>query len=139
LAALVGYPELFRVGVDVCGMSDLETFFAYTEPWIAAAATSKYGDPDTDRALLRELSPLHRVDRLTAPLLVVHGEHDTNVPLIEAEQMVQALRDRGAAPGFLLFPDEGHEVRGVANRARFVHEVVDWLTDHLINVTEQTA
>lgn len=139
LAALVSYPELFRVGVDVCGMADLETFFAFTEPWIADAATSKYGDPQRDRALLRELSPLHRIDRLVAPLLVVHGEHDTNVPLVEAEQVVNALRERGAAPGFLLFPDEGHEVHGVANRVMFVREVVRWLTGHLLELDEQTA
>jgi dipeptidyl aminopeptidase/acylaminoacyl peptidase len=139
LAALVHYPELFRVGVDVCGMADLETFFAYTEPWIADAATSKYGDPDTDRALLRELSPLHGVERLVAPLLVVHGEYDTNVPLVEAEQIVRALRERGAAPGFLLFPDEGHEIQGVANRVTFVREVARWLTGHLLEATEQTA
>ena len=139
LAALVHFPELFRVGVDVCGMADLETFFAYTEPWIATAATSKYGDPGEDRALLRELSPLHRIERLVAPLLVVHGEHDTNVPLVEAEQVVQALRERGAAPGFLLFPDEGHEIHGTANRVTFVREVVHWLTNHLLEADEQTA
>jgi dipeptidyl aminopeptidase/acylaminoacyl peptidase len=139
LAALVHFPELFRVGVDVCGMADLETFFAYTEPWIATAATSKYGDPGEDRALLRELSPLHRIERLVAPLLVVHGEHDTNVPLVEAEQVVQALRERGAAPGLLLFPDEGHEIHGTANRVTFVREVVRWLTNHLLEADEQTA
>jgi dipeptidyl aminopeptidase/acylaminoacyl peptidase len=139
LAALVHFPELFRVGVDVCGMADLETFFAHTEPWIADAATSKYGDPETDRALLRELSPLHGVERLVAPLLVVHGEYDTNVPLVEAEQIVRALRERGAAPGFLLFPDEGHEIHGVANRVTFVREVARWLTGHLLEANEQTA
>ena len=48
LAALAWYPELFAVGVDVCGISDFATFYAQTEPWIAAAATSKYGDPDAD-------------------------------------------------------------------------------------------
>lgn len=139
LAALVHYPELFGVGVDVCGMADLETFFAHTEPWIAAAATSKYGDPGVHQELLRELSPLHRIDRLIAPLLVVHGKHDTNVPLLEAEQVVNALRQRGAAPGLLLFDDEGHEIHAAANRATFVREVVAWLTDHLLELDEQTA
>jgi dipeptidyl aminopeptidase/acylaminoacyl peptidase len=133
LAALVAYPELFRAGVDVCGMSDLETFFANTEPWIAAAATTKYGDPGRDGVLLRELSPLHRIERLVAPLLVVHGGYDTNVPLIEARQVVDALRDRGARPGMLLFPDEGHEIHGIDNRATFVQAVVRWLSGHLLD------
>lgn len=139
LAALARFPDLFVVGVDVCGISDFITFYAHTEPWIAAAATTKYGDPDADAALLRELSPLHQADRIVAPLLVVHGEHDTNVPLIEAHQIVDALRERGAAPGLLLFPDEGHEVRGIDNRAVFVREVVAWVTAHLLETAERTA
>jgi dipeptidyl aminopeptidase/acylaminoacyl peptidase len=139
LVALAWFPELFRVGVDVCGISDFATFYAQTEPWIAAAAVSKYGDPHAHAALLHELSPIHSADRITAPLLVVHGAYDTNVPIVEAEQIVEALRDRGASPGFLLFDDEGHEVHGTANRARFVHEVVRWVTAHLLDVGEQTA
>jgi acetyl esterase/lipase len=139
LVALARFPELFRVGVDVCGISDFATFYAQTEPWIAAAAVTKYGDPQADAALLRELSPIHDVDRISAPLLVVHGTYDTNVPIVEAEQIVAALRDRGASPGFLLFDDEGHEVHDTANRVVFVREVVRWVTGHLLDVGEQTA
>ena len=35
LVALAWFPELFAVGVDVCGISDFATFYARTEPWIA--------------------------------------------------------------------------------------------------------
>ncbi|HYN95864.1 MAG TPA: prolyl oligopeptidase family serine peptidase, partial [Pilimelia sp.] len=73
LMSLVTFPELFAVGVSECGMSDFGSFYQETEPWIAAAAVSKYGDPVHDRELLHDLSPLHRLDRLAAPLLLVHG------------------------------------------------------------------
>jgi len=139
LEALADFPELFAVGVDVCGISDFATFFAETEPWIADAATTKYGDPEADAVLLRQLSPLHRADHIAAPLLVVHGAHDTNVPLGEAERIVEALRSHGAAPRLLLFPDEGHEVHESSNRALFVHEVVGWVAAHLRETGEQTA
>ncbi|NUW44509.1 S9 family peptidase [Nonomuraea rhodomycinica] len=132
LAALVAHPRLFRTGIDVCGMSDFESFYARTEPWIAAAAVGEYGHPEQDRDLLRALSPLRRFDRLEAPLLVVHGVHDTNVPVHEAEQAVRAARARGVVCEELLFPDEGHEIRRPANRAVFVGRVVDWLTHHLV-------
>ena len=49
LVALAWFPELFRVGVDVCGISDFTTFYEQTEPWIAAAAVTKYGDPEARR------------------------------------------------------------------------------------------
>lgn len=139
LVALAWFPTLFAVGVDVCGMSDLETFYAETEPWIAASATTKYGDPLADRELLRSLSPIHRVDEVRAPLMVVHGRYDTNVPLGEAERIVAALEARGATPRFLLFDDEGHETHAVAHRAQFVNEVVGWVTAHLSEPASQTA
>ena len=62
LAALAFYPGVFAAGVDVCGMSDLHTFYRDTEPWIAAAAVTKYGHPVADAALLAAMSPLHRAD-----------------------------------------------------------------------------
>ena len=92
LAALAFSPGVFAAGVDVCGMSDLLTFYRDSEPWIAAAAVPKYGDPGDDRLLLEDLSPLNRAEAIGVPLLVVHGEHDTNVPLGEARRIVAALR-----------------------------------------------
>jgi dipeptidyl aminopeptidase/acylaminoacyl peptidase len=133
LAALVQFPELFAVGIEICGMADLLAFFERTEPWIAAEAVSKYGHPQRDRELLRALSPLHRFDRLTAPLLVVHGAHDTNVPLHEAEQVVVALAARKLPGGFLLFPDEGHEILLQHNRTKYIRAVGDWLAEYLLS------
>ncbi|WP_436527387.1 prolyl oligopeptidase family serine peptidase [Actinoplanes sp. HUAS TT8] len=131
LAALCAFPELFDVGVDICGMSDFATFYEHTEPWIAAAAISKYGDPVADAELLRELSPIHRIDRLRAPLLIVHGENDSNVPVIEAAQVAAALAARGAPHRYLLFPGEGHDLLHRSSRAEFLRETVSWLVTHL--------
>jgi dipeptidyl aminopeptidase/acylaminoacyl peptidase len=139
VAAMVNYPALFRAGVDVCGITDFETFFAHTEPWIAAAAVTRYGDPRRDTELLRELSPIHRIEQLRAPLLVVHGGHDSNVPATQAEQLVAALRDRGVSPGYLVLADEGHELLGTSNRVVFVREVVQWLISHLRDIDERSA
>src|SRR6185312_3481278 len=77
LAMLAFRPQLFAAGVDVCGMSDLHTFYENTEPFIAQAAYPKYGHPVHDAELLRALSPFHQLDKLCVPLLVVHGANDT--------------------------------------------------------------
>ncbi|WP_433802348.1 prolyl oligopeptidase family serine peptidase [Actinomycetospora sp. CA-084318] len=138
LAALVNHPELFAVGVDVCGMADFETFFARTEPWIADAAVGEYGHPIHDRNLLRELSPVHRMSRLAAPLLVVHGRYDTNVPVHEAELAVHGAKAAGVDVRYLLFEDEGHEIQRLDNRRTFVHAVTDWLTSHFGLTTPAT-
>ncbi|MFD7701566.1 S9 family peptidase [Streptomyces caelestis] len=131
MASLVWHPELFRTGVAVCGMSDLTTFFAGTEPWIAQSAAHKYGHPERDRELLRALSPMSRIDALRVPVLAVHGEHDTNVPPGESEQFVRAARERGLEAERLLLRHEGHDFRRSDNRRLFRRTAADWLERHL--------
>ncbi|WP_434093334.1 S9 family peptidase [Streptomyces griseorubiginosus] len=130
-ASLVWHPELFRTGVAVCGMSDLLTFFAGTEPWIAESAAHKYGHPERDRELLRTLSPMSRIDALRAPLLAVHGEHDTNVPPGESEQFVRAAREHGVPAELLVLRDEGHDFLRAENRRLFRRAAGDWMERHL--------
>ncbi len=129
LAALTFHPTLFAAGISICGMSDLTTFYRNTEPWIAAAAFPKYGHPVRDRELLEELSPLRRADKLAAPLLVVHGANDTNVPVGESEQIVAALREIGRPVKFLLFEDDGHGIDKRENRTVLTAQITDWLSD----------
>lgn len=131
LAALAYSGGTFAAGVDICGMSDLATFYRDTEPWIAAAAVSKYGDPVIDRDLLVRISPMHQVDSITAPLLVVHGELDTNVPIGEAHQIVTALRERGREVDYLELPGEGHVYRRRDNIRTLIVDTVRFLTTHL--------
>jgi acetyl esterase/lipase len=128
LAAMTFHPALFAAGISICGMSDLGTFYRNTEPWIAEAAYPKYGHPVNDRELLDRLSPLRRVDALTAPLLVVHGANDTNVPVSESEQIVDALRQAGRDVRYLLFSDDGHEILKRENRAALATAISQWLT-----------
>jgi dipeptidyl aminopeptidase/acylaminoacyl peptidase len=127
MAALTFHPALFAAGVTICGMSDLNTWYHNTEQWIAEAAYAKYGHPVSDRELLEQLSPLRRVDALTAPLLVVHGANDTNVPVSESEQIVDALRAAARDVRYLLFDDDGHAIAKRENHATLAVTMSEWL------------
>lgn len=116
MAALTEYPDLFAAGANLFGIVNFATFFSHSEPWMAAISTIEYGDPKTQKDLLDKLSPIHKIDRIKAPLIVLHGANDTNVPVIEAEQTVAALKQRGLPVEYILFPDEGHGWRKTANR-----------------------
>ena len=131
VAGLAWYPQLFAAGADLYGVVNFETFFANTEPHIAAASTIEYGDPATEAEMLRELSPIHRLDQIRAPTLVLHGANDTNVPVVEAEQVVANLRQRGVPVDYVLFPDEGHGFRKTANRIKSTVSVVRWFERYL--------
>jgi len=126
-AALAFHPHLFAAGISICGMSDLNTWYRNTEPWIAAAAYPKYGHPVGDRELLDALSPMQRVDNLTPALLLVHGANDTNVPPSESWQMFEALRSLDRKVELLMFDDDGHEIDKRENRAVLVKAMCEWL------------
>ena len=118
MAGVTEYPDMFAAAANLYGIVNFETFFAHTEPWMAAISTVKYGDPATEGELLRALSPIHKLDRITTPLIVLHGANDTNVPVVEAEQIVASLEARGVPVEYVLFPDEGHGWRRLPNRIR---------------------
>ena len=81
--------------------------------------------------MLRRLSPIHKVDRITAPTIVLHGANDTNVPVVEAEQVVDSLKKRGVPVEYVLFPDEGHGWRKTANRIKSAVAVTKWFEKYL--------
>jgi dipeptidyl aminopeptidase/acylaminoacyl peptidase len=124
------FPGLFRAAISACGMSDLQTFYRDSEPWIASAAYPKYGYPIQDGELLRSVSPLHRVDRVRTPVLFIHGANDTNVPPSEFRQMKDALDARGVPTEELVMQDEGHEFVKAFNRQVIADRMVDFLRRH---------
>jgi dipeptidyl aminopeptidase/acylaminoacyl peptidase len=131
MAGLTEYPDLFKAGADLFGVVNFETFFANTEPWMAAISTVEYGDPKTQADLLRRLSPIHKVDQVKAATIVLHGANDTNVPVVEAEQVVNNLKQRGVPVEYVLFPDEGHGWRKVPNRIRSTVEITRWFVKYI--------
>ena len=132
LMALARHPDTFAAGVDICGMSDLLTFYRDTEPWIARAAVTKYGDPEQDAWFLASVSPMHHLETIRAPLLVVHGALDSNVPTGEARQLVAALRARGRMVEYLELENEGHEYKRVSSRLRVLEAILAFLDQTLL-------
>jgi dipeptidyl aminopeptidase/acylaminoacyl peptidase len=127
------YPDLFAAAVDLFGMVNFFTFFEHTEPWMAAISTTEYGDPKTQADLLRELSPLGKLDRIRTPMMVQHGANDTNVPVVEAEQIVENLKRRKVPVEYILFPDEGHGFRKEKNRITSTVKLVEFFVTHLVD------
>jgi dipeptidyl aminopeptidase/acylaminoacyl peptidase len=139
MAGVTEFPELFAAGVDLFGIVNFATFFAQSEPWMAAISTIEYGDPATQADLLAQLSPIHKLDRIKAAMMVQHGANDTNVPVVEAEQIVDTLKQRGVPVEYILFPDEGHGWRKVPNRIRSITEMVAFFKKHLSAATTDSA
>jgi dipeptidyl aminopeptidase/acylaminoacyl peptidase len=138
MVGLTEYPDLFAAGVNLFGIVNFFSFFQHTQPWMAAISTVEYGDPATQKDLLEKLSPLAKLGRIRAATMVQHGANDTNVPVVEAEQIVNQLKSRSMPVEYVLFPDEGHGWRKITNRIRSTVEMVRFFDEHL-NATTRSA
>ena len=91
---------------------------------------AEYG-PLADSAFLMSISPITKVDQITAPLLIIHGENDPRVPVGEARQIAAAIAERGGVVDTLIFPDEGHGTSKRSNLLIDYRRRVDFLKKHL--------
>jgi dipeptidyl aminopeptidase/acylaminoacyl peptidase len=108
LRALTAVPDVFQAAVEMFGMPDLAEDYRLTRDRFGSWYATEMGDPVHDAALFRERSPIHSLDRVRAPLLVLQGEDDTNVPRAESDRLVDALRRRGQPVEYVVYPGEGH-------------------------------
>ncbi|MFH1372840.1 MAG: S9 family peptidase [bacterium] len=107
LGMITEYPDMFSAACDVVGIANFKTFLENTRAYRRALRESEYG-PLSDPEFLHEISPIHKVDRIKTPLLVVHGENDPRVPVGEARQIIEAINAQGGEVDSLIFADEGH-------------------------------
>lgn len=107
--------------VSALGSSDIGWFFS-----------EQYMGSDPEH--LRQQSPLHHVDRVRTPTLVIHSEEDLRCPIEHAQRYYQALWARGVEAELLIFPGEDHELSRSGTpwhrRVRFEH-VLRWWDRHL--------
>jgi dipeptidyl aminopeptidase/acylaminoacyl peptidase len=118
LAAAAFYPERIRAAVDVVGISSIATFLENTQAYRRDLRRAEYGDervPEV-RKVQERISPLNAVDKIRAALFVQQGKNDPRVPQSEAEQIVKAVRGKGADVWYLLALDEGHGFGKKSNR-----------------------
>jgi dipeptidyl aminopeptidase/acylaminoacyl peptidase len=118
LATAAFYPSRIRSAVDVVGISSIPTFLESTAPYRRDLRRAEYGDERDPavRAVQERISPLNRVDAVTAALYVIQGKNDPRVPQSEAEQIVAAVRGKGRDAWYLLALDEGHGFQKKENR-----------------------
>ena len=128
---------MFAAAISYVGPSSLVTlvrsFPAYWRPFLESWWYRFVGNPD-DPAQLADLearSPLNRVDRIRAPLLVIQGANDPRVTQGESDQIVAALRGRGVAVEYLVKDDEGHGFVKPENRMDAYRAIERFLATHL--------
>ena len=69
------------------------------------------GLPWENRELWEKISPFNYVENIVTPTLIMGGEKDWNVPILNSEQLYQALRRLGRTTQLVVYPGEAHGIR----------------------------
>jgi dipeptidyl aminopeptidase/acylaminoacyl peptidase len=134
LAALAFRPEVFKVGIDIFGVSNWIRTLESIPPWWDAFRNSLYseiGDPKEDRERLEAHSPLLHADKITKPLLVIQGANDPRVLRAESDEIVDAVKKKGVPVEYVIFDDEGHGFAKRDNNIEADEAMKTFLDTHL--------
>lgn len=131
MAAITLYPELWAAAVGTVAITNWETFLTNTSGYRRRQREVEYGRLDKDIEFLRRISPIRKIDRIKTPLFVISGRNDPRVPFSEGEQMVEALKKRGAVVQYKLYDDEGHGISKLKNRLDLYPLVADFLDKYM--------
>ncbi|MBD3887537.1 S9 family peptidase [Phormidium tenue FACHB-886] len=110
LAVATHYADRIRASIDIVGISNFVTFLEKTESYRRDLRRVEYGDERDPqmRSFLLAISPVNNAHKIQKPLFVIHGANDPRVPLNEAEQIVETVRQNGIPVWYLVAKDEGH-------------------------------
>jgi len=110
LGVLADHPRLVAGGVASYPVSDLADLAAATHRFEAHYTDTLVG-PSGDHDRFRELSPIHRADRIDGPLLLFHGSDDPVVPAAQSTLLAERITGAGGDVEYVVYDGEGHGFR----------------------------
>jgi dipeptidyl aminopeptidase/acylaminoacyl peptidase len=125
---------VYRCAVSDSGISDLHALLAYWHgPFNALDNSSErywdrfLGIADIADPKLDAISPIRHVDRVTIPILLIHGHDDTVVPFAQSEDMDDALKAAGKDVTFVKLDGEDHWLSRSTTRTQMLEATVKFL------------
>jgi dipeptidyl aminopeptidase/acylaminoacyl peptidase len=110
LQALVS-SDVFSAGLSDYGIGDLSTLATDTHKFEAHYTDRLVAPWPEGKELYEERSPIHHLDRLSAPMLLQQGADDRVVPPSQAKEMAEAVRAKGLPVALVMYEGEGHGFR----------------------------
>jgi len=125
---IVSQTSRFKAAVMGAGLSNLVSMYGTTD--IPDYLGTFFGGTPAGDALplYRERSGLTWVDRVTTPLLILHGGSDERVPIGQPMEFFRALEDRGKAVELVFYPREGHGLREYYHQRDRLERQFAWIT-----------
>ena len=122
--------DMFAASISHAGISNLSEYWGYGWwGYLYSGVASKGSFPWNAKAFYTEQSPLFQADKITTPLLLIHGDADTNVPVSESHQMYTALKLLGKDIEFVEFAGDDHHINSREHRLQWWNTILSYL-DH---------
>jgi dipeptidyl aminopeptidase/acylaminoacyl peptidase len=124
-------PDEWAAGVPLVPFVNWFTEVKNEDPLLQQYDRATMGDPEKNKALWEERSPINFVDRIKAPLLLLAGGHDPRCPKEESEQVADAIRKRGGVVDLKIYENEGHGFSRIENQIDAYKRVAEFLKKYV--------
>ena len=135
MAAMTFEPDVFKVGVNIYGVTNWIRTLKSIPPYWEAARKQLYkemGDPySSDSIRLYNISPLFHAKNIKNPIMVLQGANDPRVLQIESDEIVDEARKAGVYVEYLLFDDAGHGFIKKDQQIEGNEKILSFLNNHL--------
>lgn len=127
-------PELYRCVIAIAGVSDLplmlkrEQFLNGGDHWVISYWQNNMGASDKNK--LKSISPVNAAEKFQAPVLLIHGKHDTVVPIKQSSTMHKALKRAKKEVVFVKLEGEDHWLSDSTTRVELLNAVDSFLDKH---------
>ena len=104
---------MFQCAISINGVTHLPEQLDYDLDYIESEKLltkikQALGDPKADKVMLKAKSPALHADKITIPILLIHGVDDKRVPYEQSELMLEALEDINGEVELITLEDTGH-------------------------------
>lgn len=139
-AALVGAsmtPDMYQCAVSVGGVSDLNRMLTTERRdmgrnhWVVSYWEDIMAEGDARRAKLKSISPITYAADVQVPVLLIHGDDDTVVPIRQSSEMEKALKRTKKDVTFIKLKDGDHWLSFDRHRIETLRAIDSFIAEHL--------
>jgi dipeptidyl aminopeptidase/acylaminoacyl peptidase len=142
-AAMMGVvrePDLYQCAIAYVGVYDIELMFKKGDiPNRDSGVVFLKEAVGEDKEDLRARSPVHNLDKVKAPVFIVHGAQDHRVDVKHAYRLRDGLKKLGKPYEWMLKPNEGHGFYKSENRLELYERMVSFLEKYIGDETTLAA
>jgi len=135
LMAIGRMPDIWAAAVDEYGIINWSSMLKSSDPSLNEYLKALLGNPEENRKIYEEDSPITYIRSEKAPLLVLQGDNDPRVPKEEAQQVVDILKKEGRVVDVHYYPDEGHGFVKRENQIDSIRRTIAWFDQYLMGTS----